>query len=501
MAALQPRNIFFILLALLALWLLPAQIFPLYFDSNFPEMIAETLGSYGETDRVNPQFISKHAPANSRPADIYFDQTLSVHPAHHNDFLALSKQCARTKWRRDSEVDPIYLQCEGIYLGLTSVISQVKSCFKMAIEAGIGVILPKIPLRDANDLLNYNQGNHAADRDFGDWFDVPHLRAAMKQACPKLDIVVPEDFLTGAIVSRNVWTIDEYAARFFRERDGYFWAGKPFRAFFNEQLALLRMLYGIGISGQDMSSLNAADGGIKQVGEGATIISMRADIELFNLVNDATGHERHMWDDIGRTLRFRPEPRIIVDKMLQQIGEEHFFTIHFRGEADNMWASPQEQMIVDLQALDLVWEMYQDAPEMKKYVREQRKPPVYLACGSELSIDVFVQVGLAAGWNITSKYALAKSMDTLETLVMIESLPFDFQAIVDLGILVKGHFFIGIMGSAFSYTVANVRDNTGRYRGSSFDVEDDEGARTHMFPNDDRYGYGDITMERYPCCL
>ena len=76
---------------------------------------------------------------------------------------------------------------------------------------------------------------------------------------------------------------------------------------------------------------------------------------------------------------------------------------------------------------------------------------------------------------------------------MINDLAFDFQGAVDLGIMVRAQFFLGIQGSAFSSTVGNLRDITGRYRGSSFDVRDDQGAHTHLFNDGD--------AELYACCL
>lgn len=487
-----PRFLLFIPLAAFLVWLLGVHFFPLYYaDSSLPHMIAETLGSYGQTDihHSNPSSSQYKSSSLSTPAEIYFDQTFSLEPAEYYAFPALTKQCEQTEWIADMGVGTMYLQCDGIYLGLTSVISQVKSCFKMAVEAGMGVILPNIPLRDEYNLLNYNKGNPAADRNFGDWFDVEHLRLVMEQACPKMAIISPNNFSIagGDVQVHRNWFIDEHAARYFRERDGYFWAGKPFKEFFDMSLNAL-----LAQPGAQEEFYRNPDGTISV--DDVTVIAMRADFELFNLVNDATGHERHLWDELGRALRFRPEPRLIVDEMLDQLGREPYFSVHFRGEADNMWASPEEQILVDLEALDQAWEMVKSERMFKGY-GDERRPPVYLACGDANSIQIFIMAGKAKGWNVTSKYDLASN----KTLESIAALPFDFQAIVDLGILVKSHFFIGIMGSAFSYTVANVRDVTSRYRGSSFDLADDQGARTHMFPNNDRNG--DLTMERYACCL
>lgn len=508
-----PRTTILVILALASLLFLRTRILPLHprRTSGFPLIIAESLGTYGETDnhhhhqQNDPSSAPKPA-ATPSPSEIYFDQAFSLNPSSEYKYRALRKQCTHTKWLRDNGNGTVYMQCEGIYLGLTSVISQVKSCFKMAIEAGTGVILPNIPLRAADNLLAYNQGNHDAEKPFGAWFDEEHLVETMKGACPGLDIITPRDVEAGRVKVQNEWTVDIHSARFFRERDGYFWAGKPFGAFFEENLRRLREEHKRPEGEESDTTLQGRQGVHSQLtrstsaagAEAATVIGMRADFELFSVINDPTGHDRVFWDDLGRTLRFLPEPRAIVDKMLQQLGDgKPFFSVHFRGEGDNMWAEPAEQILVDLDALDRAWEMYKH-DEGVTYAGGA-KPPVYLACGDEGSIQAFAAAGRERGWNVTSKYALAKSMNASETFDMIEALPFDFQAIIDLGLLVKSYFFIGIMGSAFSYTAANLRDPTTRYRGSSFAVWDDGGARTHLFPNNDRYG--DTTMEKYACCL
>lgn len=620
MHPITPRLALVVAAALVAFWVfMPARIFPMYSDASAPMMIAETLNTHGEADshfyatagsKAPPAAATPVTPAppaadverpsdlmlspetdttedtadiqDPSPVEIYFDQTFSIRaPQHEYDFAALRRQCERTTWKTrhasssgdvasSSSSAPgtraaVYLQCDGIYLGLTSVISQVKSCFRMAIDSGTGVILPKIPLRDANNLLSYNQGNPQAERSFGDWFDERHLIETMATACPALDIISPANAETMGLRKGDDdrwWNIDVHAARFFRERDGYFWAGKPFGAFFDEQFAKAKAEHEkmakekaakekadqekaakekaakekAEKEKEKEKSQPQAEPGSKPKAEGElerrddsprgatssqswkweegrspVVVAMRADFELFNVANDPTGHDRHMWDDLGRALRFLLEPRTIVHQLLEQIGGGQgttelapYFAVHFRGEGDNMWASADEQIRLDLDALDRAWEMYGNDSALAGLAAaspggEVKRPPVYLACGDEGSLKAFVEAGKKRGWEITSKYALTEAMTGTETHKAIEALPFDFQAIIDLGMLVHSYFFIGIMGSAFSYTTANLRDPLSRYRGSSFEVWDDGGARTHMFPNADRHG--DTTMEKYACCL
>jgi hypothetical protein len=64
--------------------------------------------------------------------------------------------------------------------------SEVKTCFKMAAEAGTGLILPVISLRDSKDLKEFNAGNDDQSFPYDQWFDVDHLKAGLSKACPQM---------------------------------------------------------------------------------------------------------------------------------------------------------------------------------------------------------------------------------------------------------------------------------------------------------------------------
>ena len=142
-------------------------------------------------------------------------------------------------------------------------------------------------------------------------------------------------------------------------------------------------------------------------------------------------------------------------------------------------------MEVDLQGLDEAWDKFGSKQEGAE------KPLVYLACGDQAQIAMFEKAAEEKGWEVTHKYKLLKEdPGRYEALL---SLPFDFQGGVDFGVMLKGEFFMGVGGSAFSSTVANMRDPSGRYRGSSLTWPNDEGARNHLFNDGD--------AAQYPCCL
>jgi hypothetical protein len=398
----------------------------------------------------------------------YFDQAFSPDEPEQYDFQALRQQCQLAPQPEEE----IHLQCIGMIAGLTSIMSSLKVCFKMATEVGAGVVLPTIPLRDSTNLLEYNFMNKDAYLEFDQWFDAKHLIAQVRLVCPRMKIIYPHQLdakIPDGVPVKNRWEMELYNAVGYRENPfPFFWPGMPFKAFFQDQFTQLR---------QNRS----LDTNTDHAKAGATVITINSPFLLFRITDDPTGHDLRLWNDLGMLLRFREDERVIVHELLAKMNRP-WYSVHFRAENDSLWSSPENQIKVNLDALDKAWAIYGKEGE--------RKPLVYIACGDHEQVQRFVHEGSLRGWEVTHKWALAEGNNTVSK--MINDLPFDFQGAVDLGIIVKSDFFLGITGSALSSTVANVRDKTGRYRGSSFMVHDDENARTHLFNDGNNI---------YPCCL
>lgn len=371
------------------------------------------------------------------------------------------------------------LTCKVIAAGMTSIISQVKVCFKLAVDAGVHLLLPSMPLRDSNDLTNFNFWNESAYHTYDAWFDSEHLLSSMARACPQMKIRHPDEAGTPSLPIAHHWDMDFSKAPSYRPMNGYFWVGRPFKAWFDYELRRLRF---VDFNTPKIDVGNQRSGPSSGQQAGATILGIASQFLLFRLTDDATGRELALWNDLSHVIRFKEEPRLITNKVLSYI-DRPFYGVHFRAEKDSIWSPMENQLKVDLDALDKAWEQYGSVG--------QERPLVYLACGDEEQVEKFASAASQRGWTVTSKYDLLK--DDQVTLKKLNDLPFDFQGAVDMGVMLKSHFFFGITGSAFSSTVANLRDSTGRYRGSSLIFPDDDNARTHLF-ND-----GDAT--HYPCCL
>lgn len=458
------RGAIFAVIALLLVW-------GFHFGAYLDPATADERKSYFD-------YISSGKSPLSPHVHTYFDQVFSAEKPPDYGFPALKEACARTEWKEENR--NVYLDCGGIQAGMTSIISEVKVCFKMAIDAGVNMLLPSMPLRDSDNLLNFNFLNQSAYMTYDDWFDQDHLVASMARACPRMQIKHPREAGTASLPLANKWSIDIGTAPGFKMLTGYFWVGRPFKAWFYKELFRLRFLANAGREIKPDEETNEIAGSTPE--NGATVLSIASQFLLFRLTDDPTGREVALWKDLSHLVRFREEPRVITNRILSHF-DRPFFGVHFRAEEDNIWSSFEKQLKVDLDALDQAWAQYSSPGKAK--------PLVYLACGDEGQIEKFVEAGMQRGWTVTSKYGIAK--DYPVTAKMINDLPFDFQGAVDMGVMLKSHFFISITGSAFSSTVGNMRDPTGRYRGSSLLYPDDGNAKTHLFNDGDASGY--------PCCL
>ncbi|KAJ8066846.1 hypothetical protein OCU04_004228 [Sclerotinia nivalis] len=415
------------------------------------------------TQIIFPSVYTAHPQAGR-----YFEQVFSIDKPADYDFPALKQQCEQTEWPKNE----VYLDCTGIFAGLTTIVSQVKICLKMALDTGYGIILPSIHYRDKDNLQALNRFNEKAIMTYSEWFEEDHLLEQMKKVCPQMRIIRLREIESGEITVQHRWSIElsDKTVPGLALFQGYFWRGRSFKDFFDAQYSQLEQLFLLNPS----NKLNHE--------AGITAIDINPQFLIFRVTDDPTGQELKLWNELGYLVRFKEPPRRVVNRLLAQI-DRPFYGVHFRVESDQIWSSLENQLQVDLDALDRAWEKYGNPGE--------EKPLVYLACGDQNQVLKFVEAGKARGWEVTHKWKLAeKDINTLKT---INKLSFDFQGAIDMGVMLKSHFFLGITGSAFSSSVANARDSTGRYRGSSFSVFDDGGARTHLF-NDGESNY-------YPCCL
>lgn len=435
----------------------------------------------------------------SSPAADYFEQVFSADSPEPLDYATLAEACDAADW----DANEAYLNCVGIMAGMMSIVSQVKVCLKMAVESGSHLVLPRMPLRSSDDLLDFNFFNDEAYMPYDRWFDADHLREQLGRACPRMRVVHPDELNTPAVPVAHRFQILCSDAHGYNKLHSYFWVGRPFRPFFDAQFRKHMADIDAAAAAAPANNATGITGTTGTTGTtGITVVDIDSEFMVFRLTDDPTGRDLRLWTDLSHLVRFRQDVRDIVDRLVRRLPPAGtYFGVHYRAENDSIWSSAEHQLGVDLDALDRAWALLGQQADVDA---EQKRPLVYLACGDAHQVDRFVTAAAERGWEVTHKWLLAnqdQDQDEHEhddvdgdghTAALINALAFDFQGAVDMGVMVRSGFFIGLQGSAFSSTLANQRDPTGRYRGSSFDVPD-AGAHTHLF--------NDLDANEYACCL
>lgn len=398
------------------------------------------------------------------------DQVWSETPIEM-ELTTLKALCSRTQFKPN-----VYLQCTAPYAGLTTIMSQVKVCLRMAIESGTHLVLPAMALRDRDHLTELNKENEEQHRPYGEWFDQDALVHRLTRACPALKIALLDEYKKPAIQVTQHVALDLLKAPYFDGIGNYAWPGRDWTVWYNGE----------------MESVIAADA-LVHGGGGNVVVKTFAPLSFFNVMNDVSGQSLALWNEMNYLIRFKSQPRKIVATLLESLKGESgalmpFYGVHFRTEKDSpdAWTKADVQIERILQTADAAWETYEHDPTTRKII--------YLACGDAERIAQFEAVANARGWQVFDKYRMARTIDAGLHQELV-SMHFDHQGMIDLGIMLNSEFFIGLTNSAFSFTIAHARDPRGRYAGSALTHLHDpvsKAARTHLFDDGDGH---------YPCCL
>lgn len=460
------------------------------------------LASNGSGSDTSPRRkIANHLPSNAQHVSLStLDWYRRAWTDEHQNFAlpTISALCSRTEWHAD-----VFLQCDGLGAGLTTIMSSLRVCLKMAMEAGIHIVLPAIAIRDAENLRDFNTFNDEHILPYGDWFDEEFLFSTMAYVCPQMKIARRGPDKQPLLVDSPTAGLDFDLFDGFKQFEGIASVLRPWRDFAWGDDGIPRSIAGYH-AGMAQLGLPAQTGPIR--------ITMYTPFLFFRITDDVTGIDRKLWHELNHMIRFKSEVRSIVQGLWTFLEGRKYIGIHYRGEHDNIWSPPAVQMERDLEVAEQVWQRYllaagTDNPDLTT------ERTIYLACGSDEAVKDFTQTASARNWTVIDKLLIARDLDSkvhdddlhgrdsevleIGTLVeQIRKLPFDHQGSIDLAVMALSDFFIGISGSAFSTTLANLRDPLGRYRGSTLNREWDSEAMTaatHLF----RDGDGG----HYPCCF
>lgn len=346
----------------------------------------------------------------------------------------------------------IYLQCDIMGAGMTTLLSSIKTCLYTSLVLGTSIAMPTTPLRNQEHLDEWDQ----VQMPLGEWIDRDFLIQRISAICPKVNFALLDkrkqpNIKTIAKLNYNPCQggVDEICSPFGLygvDHDKKLW--KPrFEAFFGS----VSQLY--------------------PQAQGNVIVEMISTGMMHNKSSDASV-ERGFYE-IVHLLRSVPKIRKIITKITDSMSSKPgqllpFYGVHFRAEQDavdqvvNGWTSPEDQLKNTLHYVQRAQSIL--GPDETTNL-------IYLACGDQEQIELFRDSARSIGYEVIDKWSIASSISS-QLVKDINDLDFDHMAAIDFAMLLVSNFFIGTGHSAFSYNIAHDRSPTGRFLGNVLDLDE-----------------------------
>lgn len=417
----------------------------LYLDTDLFDLDSAT-AVFNDWRNPGSRAIKLEGPLASSIYDMFEQRFSNVIPQDYA-LHEIERACSLSKYKPN-----VYLQCDIMGAGMTTMFASVKTCLHLAFWLGTNLVIPTTPLRSQENLGEWEQ----IHMPLGQWIDRDFMMQRIKSSCPKLKFALLNEkkqpsIDVAASVNLNPCEggIDPICSPYgpYGADD----ATNPWKDRFEGYFSRI-----------------AAE---HPVEAGNVIVNMISTGMMHNKTGDP--YVERGFYELVHLLRTVPKIRMIIaqitDHMSSSPGHMRpYFGVHFRAEGDAVaevdhgWSSPQEQ-------LDNVLEYVQRAQGI--LAPEETTNLIYLACGDQDKIDMFRNSASILGYDVIDKWSIAKSIST-KLVDTIDKLDFDHMAAIDFALLLVSNFFIGTGHSAFSYNIAHDRSPTGRFLGNMLDLDD-----------------------------
>lgn len=389
---------------------------------------------------------------SSATANALFQQLFSNKRIAIPELPALKQLCAKPDYRED-----LFLDCQIGAGGMTTLLSHFKSCFYLGLGLGMNVILPRSPKRSAALTFNLESHEHLP---LSHWLDEEYLINTIAKTCPQTKLIKMTEEQISVVPTHQIMTIETDDAPFGSAMGPYAAddAERAWRPFYQAKLD--------AIAKSDM-----------------TIVRTTTRAMQFNI----TAGQTSIFNELQYLMRMTPSVRRLIDAVKPS---DPYFGIHFRAEADvahdALWTSSTTQLA----------RVFDTAERARRKYAFSWPKVIYLACGDKNMTALFRETAAKTGWTVLDKWSiLERHQDGTALMQELDALDFDQEAFIDYAMLLISRFFIGTGISAFSYSVAHLRDSSGRFTGN--DLDDVPGAAvayTHLFEAED-------ASFLYQCCL
>lgn len=332
----------------------------------------------------------------------------------------LQDLCRKTQWN-----EGLWVQCisycdskETAWCGgLSNARTRFQTCLRLAIDAGAGVIIPEVLLRDTG-AAGATFARHDACADV--WFDLAHTQEVMAVNCPQLELRAncPD------ALDRSVAIASPPEADFGgliqtpRYIDGEFVTGE-----FRENIILPTLHHA--------NRINASSG---EVVDGTTIIMYGDTLEGWNYNNSGEFHTVRR--ELHKSIKFGASMRQIGEKVRDshQLQRGAYIAVHLRGESDwpVEWGTAEQQMALYMEEMAKI-----RTTDEGRNVRA-----VFVSSGEPEIIQTFRDRLKPLGYTVYDKWDLLA--ESPHDLANVQQADFDAMGIVDETILSGAMYFMGV---------------------------------------------------------
>lgn len=314
----------------------------------------------------------------------------SAFDREHGPNYSLRQFCKDNLWKENA-----YLYCPPASSGLFNLRNQAMTCFRLAMDAGLGIIIPRILVRNRENIGAFDQ----TPTELSYFYDLTNIETTFHEECPEMDV-------KNSQFNFNVsFDVDPHA-----QREVYAHDVGEYRARIDDYLMKNQASYGnitVIRDNNTGSAWNFRDSGIK------------LHMQMYDI------------------FRFNPSFSALAKPILSLLPEK-FFSIHLRTEGDF------GNRIT-----------YEGLTSWFAYVAPRLFPKMnylYVAVGDERLDYDFRELMKLYGIETVSKWTLAKN--DIELTSSMRKLAFDQQGIVDYEVIMKSEHFFGVSLSTFSFGIA-----------------------------------------------
>jgi hypothetical protein len=315
--------------------------------------------------------------------------------------LNLKELCHQTTWQPTNS--QIFINCTRIDGGTFNVINGVMTCVRWAIDAGVGLIIPRIRTRLAEDARRFS----SVGSKFNYLFDPDHFKKSLHEECPQLTIYEDIDgaynFEKTIVAKPKIEGEDIHSNGTYRAKIG-------------------KLLYQNSVDPEESS-----------------VIILEDCPDFRWLFGERSESQIRL--DLFKAIRFH-EPIRVLGEILSKKMKGKFAGLHLRTEKDAAWDGYEDQT---LHFLTYLIQNYTDIYN------------IYVATGDEAVEKKFPNEMYELNYTAHSKWSLAGSNETL--INQMKGLSFDQLGAVDYQLMMDSEVFFGIGGSSFAYAIASLRGN------------------------------------------